>query len=244
MLPRIKVPTFPYTLPVTKKDIHYRSFTVKEEKILLLASESQDEADMINAFKQVIQNCVIEELDVGKLPIFDLEVLFILLRIASVSPVAEFSVKDNEDEQIYTIKVDLKKMLDEVTASTTFPDRRIQLTADGAEQTLGVIMKDINLDVFSNQALFGGDIGSEQAFDMIANMIAKVYDEENVYDTNDVDKQEVIEFLEGFTGDSIQKLYEYMDKIPRVRTTATYTTKAGETKEMKLEGIADFFQFA
>src|SRR4051812_20105698 len=101
-LPKIQHPTFNAEIPSTKKSVRFRPFTAREEKVLLIAKQSEDETDIMGAIKQVVNNCVISDaFDVDKLTIFDLESLFIKIRIMSVSNLAPVSYKDHGDEKVY-----------------------------------------------------------------------------------------------------------------------------------------------
>lgn len=239
-LPKIQAPIFTYKLPVLNKKIKYRPFTVKEEKILLMASESGDPTDVYTAFQQVVNNCVLDEdVDALKLHIFDMEVLFLLLRIASVGAETTFGIIDKESGKAAQVELNLQDVVDDSVKNAVIPSKQIQITEE-----VGLVMKDITLDLF--MGLGAGatdDISAQDAFAIIKRLIEKVYDKDNVYELEDFSDEEVNDFLDSFQSTDMEKVYEYLHAIPRVRQSVKY--KVGkEEREVTLEGVADFFQSA
>jgi len=106
MLPKIKQPIFTMEIPSNKKSVKYRPFTVAEEKLLMIAKESNDNKDIVNVYRQIINNCILDTIDVDKLAYFDLEYIFLMLRAKSVSNVVDLQIKD-EDGNTYPVKYDL-----------------------------------------------------------------------------------------------------------------------------------------
>lgn len=236
MLPKLQVPTHSILLPISNHRVQYRPFTVKEEKILLMANESKTEADMLNAFKQVIGNCITDKIDVGKLPMFDLEVLFMLIRAVSVGEISEFVLTDEHGKNV-PMSINLNTVVKESIAAVKAPPSSIQLS-----EHIGVVMKPISLDLFADQ-LVGSEIDTQQAFDLLANLIESVYDDDNVYKLADFSRTEIDEFLESFTSEAVNKIYEYINNYPRVEYTLPYKNSEGESKELTLKGMVDFFQY-
>lgn len=237
-LPKIQAPIFQFKLPVLARNIKYRPFTVKEEKILLMAAESKDPADVYNAFQQVVNNCVLDEdIDASKLHLFDLEVLFLLLRIASVGEEALFHIKDELSETPVALEVNLMSVVKDSVSKATVPSKQIQITDE-----IGIVMKDITLDLFVDAATSDEELSSEQAFNLIKKLIDKVFDKEETYELADSSDEEINEFLDSFQAADMEKLYQYLYEIPRVSTVLKY--KVGtEDRVLKLEGVADFFQY-
>ena len=107
-LPKIDYPVYKIKVPSQKKESQFRPFLVKEEKLLLMAKESDNTSDILSAIKQIINNCSIDsKFDVNKLALFDLEYVFLKLRSISVDNIVKVSYKDNEDEKVYDFEIDL-----------------------------------------------------------------------------------------------------------------------------------------
>lgn len=233
---KVSQPLISYSLPVSKKKIHYRPFTVKEEKILLIASENDNVNQLMTAFKQVINNCLQEDYEVGKLPLFDLEVLFLLIRAAAVNNQVSFQIRDQEDGNVYDINFDINSILEDYISQIVIPDKRIQLTDE-----VGVIMHDLSFDLFL-KSLEPSDNETEVIMRTLARMIESIYDADNVYKTEDFSEDEVLEFIEGMPAVAMAKMNEYFDKLPRLRLITYYETPNGK-KPFILEGLNDFFQY-
>jgi hypothetical protein len=238
-LPKIQAPIYTVKLPVLDKKVQYRPFTVKEEKLLLMAAESSDAQDVFTAFQQVVNNCIVTEgVDAGKLHIFDLEIMFLLLRVASVGDEATFFIRDEETEKPVEITVNLTEVVNESIRTNKIPSKQIQIN-----ETIGLVMKDINLDVFTSVVGDGDTLTADQEFDLIKRLIDQVYDQEDLMKLEDFSDEEVNEFLDSFQASDMEKLYAYLAEMPRVRTTLKYKVE-GVERERKLEGITDFFQSA
>lgn len=238
-LPKIQAPIYNTKLPVLDKKIQYRPFTVKEEKLLLMAAESSTADDVFTAFQQVINNCIVTEgVDAAALHLFDLEVLFLLLRAASVGNEATLLIRDKQSNKPVEIVVDLNAVVEESIRNANIPSKQIPITDD-----IGLVMKDITLSMFLDIASSGEELNAEEAYGMIKKLIDKVYDSENVQDLSDYSDAEVDEFLESFRAHEMEKLYNYLQDMPRVRATVPYTVD-GEERELTLEGVTDFFQSA
>lgn len=238
-LPKIQAPIYTFKLPVLNKKIQYRPFTVKEEKLLLMASESSDTSDVFTAFEQVINNCIVtEDVSGADLHIFDLELLFLLLRVASVGDEATFFVRDKETEKMVEVTVNLNDVVQECVKEATIPSKQIPIA-----DSIGLVMKDITLKLFLDAAGEGEELDAAQAFALIKKLIDKVYDAENVYDLAESSDEEVTEFLESFQAADMERVYKYLSEMPRVRTKIKYKL-GGEEREVQLEGITDFFQYA
>jgi hypothetical protein len=239
-LPKLSAPTLTFTLPLSKLKISYRRFLVKEEKVLLIAAESGLQSDLIQAFRQVINNCIITEVDVDKVPMFDLEIMFLLLRINSVSNLTEFRIPDPFDGELYTVEVDIQQIVDKIISELVIPEKQFQLTDE-----IGVIMKDVTLESFDNgQMPSSGDISSDEAFRLLGQMIEKVFDKDAVYPTKDFTDREVLDFVESFNQEALQKVQNYVAALPKLSYTVEYKKKDGTPGELKLEGLSDFFQYA
>lgn len=247
-LPTIATPTYTLVQPSTGKEISYRPFLVKEEKLLLMATQIDDETEAareaVKAIKQIIQNCCEGLENIDTLPLFDLEYIFLQLRARSVGEVVEPSITCPECEQPIKLKVDVSKI--EVTKPKGHKFD-IRLT-----DSVGVKMKYPSFDVFQRR-LVGKEFSVQQLFDVLIDCIECIYTEDEVHNIRDYGRDEVVTFLESLNQDQFQKLQDYFETIPRIEHTVKYTCKnkvrtgedtsetCGHKGEVKLSTINDFF---
>ena len=230
-LPKINHPVFKLTVPSTKKDIRFRPFLVKEEKILLMARESDDETDVMMAVKQIVNNCAIDEIDVDKLAIFDLEYLFICIRAQSVNNMVEVSYRDYEDNQLYDFEIDLN------TIEVKFPeniDNTIKLSDDS-----GFVMKFPEAAIFSDKKFF--ESGNQSFFQLVIRCIDKFYDENNVYPSSSYTTKEIEDFLENLDIKSFNKVREFMNNQPTLYHVINYKNNKGNDRQIEMRTLSDFF---
>jgi hypothetical protein len=234
-LPVVGVPTFELELPSTKKTIKYRPFLVKEEKVLLIALESEDEDQIYSAVKDLIKNCVITKIKVEDLPAFDLEYLFLRIRAAAVGEIVDMNVTCLDDN---TTQVQAQININDV--EVYFPEghtNKIMLT-----DNLGIVMKYPSMKRFIEAEFLAKDIKTEEVFTFIADSIEQIFDEEEVYDSTTTTKKEFIEFVEGLTTkqfEAIQKFYETMPKLQHKFKVINPNT--GLESEYTIEGLQNFF---
>jgi hypothetical protein len=227
-LPKIKHPTYRITIPSTQKEVNFRPFTVQEEKLLLMAKNSEKTEDIINTVKQVIQNCIIEPIDVEKLAIFDIEYIFIKLRSKSVGEIVDLDYNDPETNENIKFKINLDdievKRNDEHT--NKFP----------LFENIGVVMRYPTLEEVKTVEDNGKD---EAVFTMLIKCIDKIYDEETVY--SDYNEKELDEFINTLPMESMGAIQKFFETMPSVEHTVKLKNKKGETKEVVLKGINSFF---
>ena len=234
-LPKIAMPLFNITIPSTSKEVLFRPFLVKEEKILLIAQESKEERDIIVALKQIINNCAQEEnFKIDKLAYFDLEYIFLKLRAKSVSNVVEFKYTDPEDTEVYTIKVNL----DEVEIIKNEKNNPVVMI----DETLGLGLRlrfpTVEATVeYKAPGLNQDDILTK----IVASCIEDVFDTENVYSFDDYTPAQQNEFIDTIPVPVFGKIQEFFDTIPVMRHELTYKTKDKKTKTLTFEGLNDFF---
>ena len=227
-LPKINQPIHQLTLPSNGKVVHFRPFTVREEKLLLMAQESGEEKDIINTYKQLINNCCIDPVDVDKLASFDIEYFFILLRAKSVSNVAKVLIRDQEDEEQYEVEVNLDKV--EVVKKPNVSNN-ISLT-----DTIGVILQ---YQTFESIVAQSND--KVDTLTILRNCITQIYDGEEVFDVANYTTKELDEFVLSLNTHQMEKIKEFFESIPKIVVKVKYITKAGAVKEMAIEGINNFF---
>lgn len=232
MLPKIAVPTFEMKLPSTNQTILYRPFLVKEEKVLLFAKQSGERSDIINAIKQVIASCVInEDFNINQITTFDMEYLFIKIRSVSVGNIINFTVKDSTDETTYEFELNL----DEVEVK--FPEKKekqILLTDD-----LGIMMKYPTMDLSDKVAEMTDII--DIAFETIKNCIDYVFDRETTYDWKKSTEEEKNEFLDSLNPTQYQQITAFFDQVPKIEHVYEYQNALGEAKKVYFRKIEDFF---
>ena len=236
-LPKIATPTYELELPSTGKTISYRPFLVKEEKLLVLALESEDTKQITNAIKAVLKACVqTKGIKVETLPTFDIEFLFLNIRGKSVGEELEVNVICPDDEETQ-VKVTIN--LDDIQIEKS-EDHNNQIKLD---DELMMEMKYPSLDEFiKNNFDFKNENAMDQSFQLIASCIDKIYNEEEVWATADCTKKEVNEFLEQMNSSQFKEIETFFETMPKLSHTVKVTNP--ETKvesEVVLEGLASFF---
>jgi hypothetical protein len=229
-LPKIDQPLFDLIIPSTGKKVAFRPFLVKEEKILLIAQSGGD-AEMVRAIKQIINNCVIEDINVDDLATFDLEYMFLKLRAKSVNNLIKLSYRDNEDEELYDFEVDLDKIEVEMPKDI---NSKIKIN-----ETVGMTMKYPSAGISDKISEFENEVELLTFF--ITNCIDTIYDEETVYVASDYSAKELNEFLDSLDVSTFDKIREFFEKIPKMRHVINYTNKLGNERTIELSSIRDFF---
>ena len=238
-LPTIATPTYTLKVPSTNKSITYRPFLVKEEKILLMAMESEQEQDMADALRQIITNCVSTAgFDAHTLAVFDLEYIFLNLRAKSVGEIAEPTIKCPECDEEVKLKVDLTKV-------KVKKDRKHKSEIPLSE-SIGVTMRypDI-VDLLAMESeLKEGETEVDRTFTMILNSIENIWDENSVYPSKDHSEDELNAFLESLSTEHFEKIQQFYDTMPRLEHKIKYKCggeKCNHEDEMVLRGLQDFF---
>jgi hypothetical protein len=236
-LPKISTPSYELELPSTGETIQYRPFLVKEEKLLLLALESEDTKQITTAVKNVIKNCIItKNIKVETLPTFDIEYLFLNIRAKSVSEEVEVNIicpDDGETTVPVTIAVDeINVQKKEEHTKNIRVDNDIMME-----------MRYPSLDQFikSNFDL-SNDTSMEQSFELVVSCIDKIYTKEDVWSSSDVTKKELNEFLEQMNSQQFKQIEKFFETMPKL--SHTITVKNPNTKvesEVVLEGLSSFF---
>ena len=238
-LPKLDVPFYDLNLPSNNQKISYRPFLVKEEKILLMAMEGEDEKEITTAIKQVINNCIVSDgVDVEALPLFDIEFLLLNLRARSMGDVVKtrYARKDCPEEKCKPVEIEVNVNEIEIEKDPSH-DPKIQLT-----NSVGVIMKYPDMGLMTKYSGGFEDQGAEQAFDLIIKSIESVYDEDNVYSKADYTPEELREFVEGFSQDQFSKIENFFNTLPKMYKDVEFNCeKCGYKEEIRLEGLAGFF---
>ena len=236
-LPKIATPTYELELPSTGKPINYRPFLVKEEKLLVLALESEDNKQITTAIKTVIKSCISTKgIKVETLPTFDIEFLFLNIRGKSVGEELEVNIICPDDE------------VTEVPVTIDLDDIQVQKVDDHTNQikidsNIMMEMKYPSLDQFiKNNFDFKEGNQMDQSFDLIASCIDKIYTEDEVWSTADCTKKEVKEFLESMNSSQFKDIEKFFETMPKLQHTITVKNpKTKVESEVVLEGLASFF---
>ena len=236
-LPKIATPRYELELPSTGETITYRPFLVKEEKVLVIALESEDSKQITNAIKTVIQSCIITKgIKVEKLPTFDIEYLFLNIRGKSVGEEIEVNIicpDDGETQVPVTIDLD---------------DIQVQKNEDHKKQiridpTIMMEMKYPSLDQFiQNNFDFSDKNAMDQSFELISTCIDKIYTEEEVWAAADCSKKEIKEFVESMNSTQFKDIEKFFETMPKLSHTITVTNPNTKVEsEVVLEGLSSFF---
>ena len=236
-LPKIATPTYSLVLPSTEKEINYRPFLVKEEKLLVLALESEDTKQITTAIKAVIKSCIqTKGIKEETLPTFDIEYLFLNIRGKSVGESLDVNIICPDDEKTSVpVTIDLD---DIKVVKTEGHSNKVEL-----DKTLMMELKYPSLDEFiKNNFDFKDENAMEQSFKLIASSIDKIYNEEEVWVAADCTKKEINEFLESMNSQQFKKIEEFFTTMPKLSHTIKVTNPNTKVEsEVVLEGLASFF---
>lgn len=238
MLPKIDVPIYELTIPSNKKVIKVRPFSVKEEKLLMIALESKEPDEIINTMKQVVNNCILDgDADINKLPFFDVDYMFIFLRAKSVGDHVEVSLTCNNETEngicgnVFPAEMDISKV--EIISDESVSND-IKLDKDK-----GVKMKYPNYAVMK-RIEFSNEV--DQKTNTIINAIDHIYDKKGIYSSKDYSKDELKEFVEGLTEANYRKLEEFVDNMPTFAVVLEKEcNKCGFHHRVRYTDFYDFF---
>jgi hypothetical protein len=236
-LPKIATPTYELELPSTGQPIQYRPFLVKEEKLLVIALESEDTKQITTSIKTVIKNCIITKgVKVEELPTFDIEYLFLNIRGKSVGEEIEVNIICPDDEQT---QVPVKINIDDIKVQKNEEhSTRIKI-----DDSIMMEMKYPSLEQFiKNNFDFSGANAIDQSFDLIASCIDKIYTEEEVWTTTDCTKKEINEFLDQMNSSQFKDIEKFFETMPKLsHTIKVINPNTNVESEVVLEGLSSFF---
>ena len=236
-LPTIATPTYELELPSTGKKVKYRPFLVKEEKLLVLALETENTKDISTAIKTVLKNCIqTRGVKVDNLPTFDIEYLFLNIRGKSVGEEVEVNLIAPDDE---VTEVPVTINIDEIKVQKSEEhNKKVKL-----DETLVMEMKYPSLDQFIKSNFdFGEEVSMDQSFDLIGSCIDKIYNEEEVWSTADCTKKEVKDFLEQMNSMQFKEIEKFFETMPKLSHNVTFTNpKTKVESTVLLEGLSSFF---
>lgn len=241
-LPKLDVPIYTLNLLSTDKPIRFRPFLVKEQKLLLMASESDNLTDSLNAIKQIIKNCIMDDIDVDNLAIFDLEYIFLNLRARSVDEVVDLQYKcnnkianDKGEEStcgsIEKFKINLLEIMPEKTPEHS---NKIMLS-----DKLGMTMKYPTFEII--ESLKGQD-ENEILIELLTKSIESIFDAENIYYAKDTAEGEILEFIDNLQQRDLEKLQFFFDSAPKIKKNINFHChKCGYKENITIEGLQNFF---
>lgn len=242
-LPKLDVPIFTIDLPLSKTKLRYRPFLVKEEKLLLIAMESEDEKTIMDTIKQIINNCCLDDVDTESLPITDLEYFFLHLRARSIGEIVDLQykcnnkVKDDAGEEVECGN-NVKLKVNVLEIEPTFNDKhtnKIELT-----DKLGIVMKYPNFTTI-DKVKSNNDV--EQILGIIMNCVDYIYDEDSIYYRKDISDEELTEFIENLTQKQFAKVQEFFETVPSIKKELDFKcSKCGYQEKIVIEGIQNFFE--
>jgi hypothetical protein len=239
-LPKISTPTYELVLPSTGKAIKYRPFLVKEEKVLIIALESQDTKQITNAIKQVLKDCIITRgIKIEELPTFDIEYIFLNVRGKSVDEKLNLIVTCSDGETQIPVTV----YIDEINVQKN-PEHTKDIKLD---QKLVLRMKYPSLEQFiknnfdfSNSEQSASNI--EKSFDIISSCIESVYTDDDAWSASDCTKKELIEFIESMDSNQFKMIEKFFETMPKLsHTIKVKNPNTGLDEEIILEGLTSFF---
>ena len=238
-LPKIATPSYELELPSTEKTIQYRPFLVKEEKLLVIALESQDIKQITTAIKAVIKACILTKgIKVEELPTFDIEYLFLNIRGKSVGETIDVKIICPDDNKT------------EVTTTVNLDDIQVKKSEDHSnkiklDKNLMMELKYPSLNEFIKSNFDASDLdrsAMDQSFDLVSSCIDKIYNEDEVWIAADCTKREIKDFLESMNSAQFKKIEKFFETMPKLSHTVVVTNPKTKVKsDILLEGLASFF---
>lgn len=242
-LPKLNIIKHSLTLPSTGKELTYRPFLVKEEKMLMMALESGEPKDMIRATRDIISSCVQDDIDVNNLPMFDIEYVFLQLRSKSIGDVTTISYtlgdedkcsKDKDKNCSYSVEIDLNSVT--VVKNKDHKDI-IDLTDD-----IKIKMRYPEIEASTQVVGLEGEALVNKTFEMIGQCIEYILEGEEMHSTTDYTTKEIDEFLNSLTSGQFRSIQSFFDTMPKLRKEVNAKcTACGKKNTKVLEGLADFF---
>jgi hypothetical protein len=228
-LPKLSAPIFTIELPSNKRSVKFRPFTVKEEKLLLLASESEDPSFINDTISQVLNNCFVDDIDVGSLATFDVEYLFIQLRSKSVNNVIKLRFKDDNDKVVVQ-EIDLEDVKVHFDPEHT---SKIQLSDE-----VSLVMKYPSFNMIEKMS----SNDNKELSEVISSCVDKVYTADEVMELKDYTKAEVTTFIESFTSKNMRDIEKFFNTLPKLKLDVLYKDEdTGVMTKREVSGLQSFF---
>jgi T4 bacteriophage base plate protein len=233
-LPKLNYPTFTIQVPKDSKKYTFRPILVKEEKLLLMSKESNDNAEVFSIIKRIVQSCCLDAtFDVNKIPLFALEYYFMKLRAFSIGDVISVGYRDKEDGKIYDFEVDLKKV------DIKYPEENID-TKIQVNKNAGIIMKYPMADLYDDTAFLNMST-EESLYNLVVKCIDKIYDNDKVYESKEYKEEDLLEFVELLDVKSFDKIRKFLSNMPTLHYEIVYKNSLGNERKIELNTLTDFF---
>ena len=230
-LPKLDAPVYNLVLPSTGQEIKYRPFLVKEQKLLMIAQESDDDDQLYNTMSSIVKSCTFDLVDASNAPIFDIEYVFLKLRAKSVGETAKLKVLCPDDEETYGI-VEVK--LDEVDVQMTENHTNVIKLTD----TIKLIMK---YPLLKDMKSITNTSSGEQVFSIVKHCIHEVHDGDKVYNRIDITDKDIEEFMDSMNTEQLQMVLDFFQTMPKIRHPVIVTNPKTKVKsEVVIEGIDSF----
>lgn len=240
-LPKIDVPIYELKLISTGKTVRFRPFTVKEEKLFLMANEGGDLESIVTAIRQVVNNCMVDDVDISTLPVFDIENIFLNLRARSVGEQISLKYRCNNDVtdsegthkcgnlvpvEFNLLEIELPKMPKD--------SGKIMIT-----DKLGIMMKYPTFEILQK---YQENDDAVTLLNMIVSCVDYIFDEEQIYYAKDTSEKELIEFIEGLQASDLQKIKVFLESMPKIKKDVQFKcSKCGYEENIELVGAQSFF---
>ena len=236
-LPQINTPEYKLRVPSSDEEITYRPFLVKEEKLLLIAQETGTEDATYRAVKKIIENCCHGKIDLERMPLFDMEYIFLNIRAKSIGEVAKLKVTCPDDNETKVdIEVDLTKVQVEMDKTH---DARIQLSE---EPNIGILMSYPSIDTLGQTTTKGNKKDADKLFEMIAGSLYQIWEGEETHDAMDYSMKDKLAFLESLNHSQFEKVQKFFETMPTLKHDIEVTNpKTNVTSTVTLSGMNDFF---
>ena len=230
-LPKLEIPTYPIEVPSLNKRVNFRPFLVKEEKVLMIAQETEDETKILPIIKDIVKACSFEKLDPDDCTASDLEFIFLRLRAKSVGETVTVRIKCEECDEYANVKINLE----DITISEV---NDISNTIEISD-SIGMILKPLSIK--DTERI--DDKNPEKAFNQtVIYSIESIYDADSVYLASESTDKELIEFVDSLSHSHLEKIQEYIQNIPKLQYIAKFKCEeCGHKNEIVLEGIDSFF---
>ena len=234
-LPKIDIPTYELTLPSVDQQVKYRPFLVKEEKLLMMALESGEDADMKNATIDLVNSCTFGKIKAEELPLFDIEYLFLNIRAKSVGEVAKFQVIC-PDDKITLVPVDI----DLTEVNVQVDDKHNNNILLDESRNLGIVMRYPTLKLVPMG--IDRNMNADKIFDLMISCIDHIYEGDKVYPAKDSSRNELVDFFNNLNSAQFQLIKTFFDEMPKLRHTIKVTNpKTKKESEITFSGLQDFF---
>ena len=230
-LPVINTPTYELEVPSTKETLKYRPFLVKEEKILLMAMEEEDAKHMVNAVRTIVDNCTFKTLKISKMPMFDLEYVFLNIRAKSVGEVVSVKILCDDDKETY--------------ADVDIPLEEIEVKFQEDHTNMIDLTDDIKLEMayptFEMLETFDVDT-TKGVFSLIGKCVERIIDGETIHERADFNKKELTDFLDSLNTKQFGDIQKFFETMPKLSYEVEYQNPNTKKKHKKtLEGLNSFF---